>query len=118
MRAMLSVATIPGVLAQLFRVIAKTVDAWRARTRGVLPLGFCWQAIQLPTFQRIELANELLHIVPRHLVDWPLEITQQDARIIAHHRLPLALRHFMFTHVKLLANTNIVHSPLLSASPV
>src|SRR5262249_28584202 len=69
MRAMFRVGTIPGILTQLLRVIAKAVDAWRTRTCGVLPLGFCWQAIQLYAFHSVELTDERLGIVPRHLID-------------------------------------------------
>src|SRR5262249_20042317 len=77
MRAMLRIATIPGVLSQVLRVIAKAVDAWRARTCSIFPLGFCRQAIQLRAFHSIELTDERLGIVPRHLIDRPL-ITREE----------------------------------------
>ena len=44
-------------------------------------------------------------------------IAGKKARVIAHHRLPLALRHFVFTYVKLLTESHIVYWTLIWVAP-
>src|SRR5262249_34868169 len=86
---------------------------------SVFPLRLRRQAVQIATLSLffIQLLEELLRVVPRHLLDREelqlllgnardtsliRSLARERAGIVAHDRLPLALRHIMHRDLEVL----------------
>lgn len=69
-----------------------SVGVRRPRPTGILPLRLRRQA-KRRTALRFEPAQERLRVIPGDVFHGPQRVTGEAARIRAHHRLPLRLRH-------------------------
>ena len=88
---------IPVVCIKWCKFIPKGIRCCCSCPACILPFCFRWQSIT--TFSHcIQFLDKLLAIFPRYIRYWvlgPFSITW----IIAHHLLPLFLRHRIFAHV-------------------
>ena len=81
--------------------------ARRSRTRRIFPFRICRQAVSVPVVSRVHLLQEILRVVPGHAFHWQV-ISLEIARIIAHHRLPLRLRHLILPHLESLGDRDLM----------
>src|SRR5262245_30162718 len=64
----------------------------RARAAGVLPLRLGGQPIALARIEPVQSLDELMRVIPRHLLDRMI-VPNEMRRIVPHHRAPLGLSH-------------------------
>src|SRR5207237_7664405 len=87
---------------ELASVICITSGATR-----VFPLGFSRQPVSVAVIVRVQSADDLLNIIPRHLLDGP-PVAAEVAGAVSHHGLPLGLRDFILSHFKWLTDADAV----------
>ena len=92
-----TIVSIPGNVANSIATGIFVTLAFLSATRGILPFGFGRQAEVFPRFL-VELADELLAVVPTHLLYWEV-IAFEVAGVASHHRLPQGLGHLGFPNV-------------------
>ena len=96
-----SASTITAIPSHVVYRVAAAVNVALAlitATRRKLPLRLGEQAKPL-TRQRVQLRDKLLTVVPTHPLHRPLRILELTG-IVAHHRLPLLLRHLRLSDIK------------------
>jgi hypothetical protein len=79
-----SIALIPRIASELARIIPKAPARCGPGTRRVLPLRFRRQAVRCPAFPYLQSPDELLHILPGDVFNWPVWITCGLTGVIPH----------------------------------